>query len=131
MNARGPGSAVDRVPAIQHACDLDLLLFFKRHPRALLTSDQIVSYLGYDRERVARSLEGVITAGHLTRSQQPSRAVRLYVLTNDGAGGPLSTLLDIASTREGRGAVLRHLASRNGGGGARLEDREPFIKRVA
>ena len=96
MNARGPDSAVDRVPAIQHACDLDLLLFFKRHPRALLTSDQIVSYLGYDRERIARSLEGLITAGHLTRSQQPSR----------------------------------HLASRNGGG-ARLEAREPFIKRVA
>jgi len=59
-------SVLDRLPSVQHACDLDLLLFFSRHPRALLTSEQLVAYLGYDRDRIALSLDGLIEAGLLT-----------------------------------------------------------------
>ena len=98
--------------SVQHACDLDLLLFFSRHPRALLTSEQLVAYLGYDRDRVALSLDGLIEGGLLTRSQNPSHATRLYVL---GQGtfqdGGLAALLKIAATREGRLRVLQLLTS--------------------
>ena len=73
-------SMLERIRAIRHACDLDLLLFFNRHPRALLTSEQLVAYLGYDGARVANSLDGLIGAGLLTRSQYPSHAARMYVL---------------------------------------------------
>ena len=103
-------SALARVRGVQHACDLDLLLFFSRNPRALLTSEQIVAFLGYDREQVAKSLDGLIEAGHLTRSPNPSHAARLYVLEFDGAsGGPLASLLKIAATREGRRDLLQLL----------------------
>ncbi len=53
-------STVDRVPGIRHACDIDLLLFFYRHPRAMLTSEQLVAYLGYGRERIAKSLDALV-----------------------------------------------------------------------
>jgi hypothetical protein len=103
-------SSLKRLRGIQHACDLDLLLFFSRHPRALLTSEQLVAYLGYDRDRVATSLDGLIDAGFLTRSQNPSHTARLYVFEHGGpSGGELASLLRIAATREGRQLVLRLL----------------------
>lgn len=105
-------SIFDRIRGIRHACDLDLLLFFNRHPCALLTSEQIVAYLGYDREQVAKSLDGLIEAGLLTRSQNPPHAARLYVLELGGAsGGLLCSLLRIASTRQGRQDAKRLLES--------------------
>jgi len=106
------GSLLDRIGAIREACDLDLLLFFYRHPRALLTGDQLVAYLGYDRERIEDSIERLIEGGLLTRSQNPARAARLYVLELDGVpGGLLSSLARIAATREGRQAAMRRLGS--------------------
>ena len=105
-------SMLDRIQGIRHACDLDLLLFFYRHPRALLTSEQLVAYLGYDRERVVKSLDGLIEAGLLTRSQNPSHAAHLYVMhLRDLPDGLLSSLLKIAATREGRQGVMRLLES--------------------
>ena len=101
---------LDRIRGIRHACDLDLLLFFYRHPRALLTGERLVTVLGYDGEQVAKSLDGLIEAGLLTRSQNPSHAARLYVLELGGVhGGPLSALLEIAATSEGRRELLRLL----------------------
>jgi hypothetical protein len=104
-------SMLDRIRGIRLVCDLDLMLFFYRHPRALLTSEQIVAYLGYAAEQVAKSLEGLIEAGLLTRSQSPSHAAQLYTLELGGDLGPLSSLLRIASTREGRLDVKQLLAS--------------------
>jgi hypothetical protein len=107
---------LERLRGIQHACDLDLLLFFSRHPRALLTSEQLVAYLGYDRDRVATSLDGLIAAGLVSRSQNPSHTARLYVLERSGPpGGALASLLKIAATREGRQVVLRLLEPRPDG----------------
>lgn len=101
---------LDRIRGIQHACDLDLLLFFSRHPRVLLTREQLVAYIGYDRDQVAKSLDRLIEAGLLTRSQNPAHAARLYVLGNGGLlGGALDSLLKIAATREGRRVVLQLL----------------------
>lgn len=97
---------LERLDGIRDACDLDLLVFFYRHPRSLLTSEQIVAYVGYDRDRVARALEGLITSGLLVRAQSPTHAARLYNLDLAGQpGGSLRSLLAYASTREGRSAV--------------------------
>ena len=104
---------LDEIRGIRDACDLDLLLFFYRHPRALLTIEELVTSLGYDSGRVANALDGLIEAGLLTRSQNPSHAARLYVLELRGlAGGLLSSLLEIAATREGRQDAMRVLESR-------------------
>ena len=102
---------LDRIRGVRHACDLDLLLFFYRHPCALLTSEEIVAFLGYDRERIASSLEQLIDAELLTRSQNPAHAARLYMLQlHARPGGLLSSLLKLAATRQGRQDALRLLA---------------------
>ena len=105
---------LERIPYIRRACDLDLLLFFHRHPCALLTSEQLLAYLGYDREQVAKSLEGLIEGGLLRRSQNPSHAARLYILELHGPPAELlSSLLKITGAREGRLEVMRLLESGN------------------
>ena len=102
---------LDSLGAVRHQCDVDLLLFFYRHPRALLTADSLVSYLGHDHDRVAKSLDGLIAAGLLTRSQNPSRSARLYQLNLDGhPGSELAAFLKIVSARQGRNEVMRLLA---------------------
>ncbi len=117
MSTEDLRSMLDRIRGIRHACDLDLLLFFHRHPRALLTSEQLVVYLGYDGERVAKSLDGLIESGLLARSQYPSRTARMYVLELGGVpGGLLPSLLKIAATRQGRQDVMRLLESGPTGG---------------
>jgi DNA-binding MarR family transcriptional regulator len=103
---------LERIRGIHHPCDLDLLLFFHRHRRTLLTSEWLATFVGYDRERVAKSLDGLIEAGHLKRSQSLSRGARLYLLELSGAdGGSLASLLSIAATRQGRRDVMRFLVS--------------------
>ena len=103
---------LDRVRGIRHACDLDLLLFFYRHPRALLTIEWLSTCIGYDREHIAKALDGFIANGLLTQSQSRSHAAHLYVLAPGGlADGPLSSLLEFAATRAGRQGVIRLLAS--------------------
>ena len=123
---------LDRIRGIRLACDLDLLLFFYRHPRALLTAEQLVAYLGYDREQVAKSLDGLIESGLMTRSQNPSHTARLYVLELDALpGGLLSSFLKIAATRAGRLEAMRLLGAPVGRTpNARLR-RRPVLKKVA
>lgn len=105
-------SLLDGLGGIRHRCDLDLLLFFYRHPRALLTAESLVSYLGHDHDRVAKSLDGLIAASLLRRSQNPSRSARLYELNLDGRPGrQLASLLKIAATPQGRKEAMRLLAS--------------------
>ncbi len=103
---------LDRVRDIRDACDLDLLLFFRRHPRALLTPDDLATRLGYGHERISKALDGLIATGLLKQYRTPSHAACLYVLE---PGGPpdesFSPLLDFASSREGRLEMLRLLAS--------------------
>jgi DNA-binding MarR family transcriptional regulator len=57
-----------RVVGLRDVCDLDLLLFFSRHPRVVLSSEQLAAYVGYDPQQVARSLEVLVDAGLLRRS---------------------------------------------------------------
>jgi DNA-binding MarR family transcriptional regulator len=101
---------LDHIGCLKHACDLDLLRFFHRHPWAFLISERLAAYVGYDLPQVAQSLETLITAGLLQRSRDSTRPARLYVLTRGGPlAGSLSSLLRIAATPEGRLAVIHAL----------------------
>ncbi len=125
-------SLLDRIRGIRHACDLDLLVFFHRHPCALLTSEQIVAFLGYDRDRVFKSIEGLIEAGLLTRSQNPAHAARLYRLELGGrSGGWLESLLQFAGTRQGRADVLQLLQDGSERGPAAQLRRRVGLVRIA
>jgi DNA-binding MarR family transcriptional regulator len=93
------------IGVLRHPCDLDLLLFFHRHPQALLTGDRLAAYVGYDLNQTARSLDLLTEAGFLRRSQNPTHAARMYVLQTPAAGW-LASLIDIASTPEGRRSLL-------------------------
>ena len=111
MDIRELRSLLDRIGAVRRPCDLDLLVFFYRHPRALLTAEELIAYLGRDREDVASSLDSLIEAGLVTRSQNPSRTARLYILELDALpGGLLNSFLEIAASREGRRELMQLLA---------------------
>ena len=111
MPPRRVGDLLDRIGGIKDPCDLDLLLFFHRHPRAVLTSERLALYVGYELSQIAKSLETLIAAGLLTRVQRPTASARMYVLATDSPrGGSLDALLRHASTRQGRLATLAALA---------------------
>lgn len=95
---------------VRNACDLDLLIFLWRHPRTLLTSEQVATLVGYPMKEAAESLELFIGSGLLDRTQHALHAARMYVLKLDGPrGSRLKRLLDLASTREGRCRILEAL----------------------
>ena len=100
------------ISVVQNGCDLDLLVFLHRHPRTLLTNEQIAAFVGYDMKQVAKSLEAFVEAGLLERTQNPTHAARMYLLKLQGphSGGP-KNLLELASTREGRRAILDTMKS--------------------
>lgn len=95
---------------IQGACDLDLLVFLHRHPRTLLTNEQLAAFVGYDMKQVAKSVDAFSEAGLLERTQNAKHAARMYVLSLKGpAGGGLKALLELACTRNGRRDILKFL----------------------
>ena len=114
MTPKRIGDLLARIGCLRDPCDLDLLLFFHRHPRAYLISERLAQYVGYDLPHVAQSLETLMTAGLLRQSPDSTRPVRLYVLTRSSGllGRWLSSLLRIAATREGRLAVIHALKQR-------------------
>lgn len=97
---------------IQHPCDLDLLVFLNRHPRVLMTSEQLAALVGYDLKQVARSLDFLIERGLLSRSQSQARVARIYLFRADGAEAQLEHLLRLGSTPDGRTALIRLLEER-------------------
>ncbi|HVF58631.1 MAG TPA: hypothetical protein VNJ70_02280 [Thermoanaerobaculia bacterium] len=104
-----------RLEVVRDVCDLDLLVFLHRHPRAMVPSDQLASFIGCDRERTARSLENLIAAGIAARRQGPASAVpMIHFVGDDRQREPLASLLALASTRNGRAQVLQALAAAEG-----------------
>src|SRR5262245_2380378 len=91
---------------LRHACELDLLLFFHRHPRAILTSARLAAYVGYDQNQVTRSLERLADAGLLVGSRNSTSGARLYVLRT-AKGSWVNSVLEIALTRDGRQRLLQ------------------------
>ena len=101
-------------PLVQDACDLDLLVFLYRHPRTLLTSEQLAAFVGYDMRRVVKVLDAFAEAGILERVQSSTHAARMYLLSLHGPhGGGIKPLLEVASTREGRRSILEALNAGN------------------
>jgi DNA-binding MarR family transcriptional regulator len=47
-------------------------MFLHRHPRTLLTSEQLAGFLGYNLKEIARALDSFIEAGLLERTAQQS-----------------------------------------------------------
>ena len=95
---------------VRNACDLDLLVFLWRHPRALMTSDRIAQTLGYTPVQIGSALDRLIEEGLLERAQNPSRAARLYLLVLEGESGEATArLLSLARDPEVRRALLRAL----------------------
>ena len=109
MKPKQIGDLLDRIGCLRYPCDLDLLLFFYRHPQAFLKSERLAEYVGYDLPQVERSLETLMTAGLLRKSPDSTRPARLYVLARSTLGGWLSSLLRVAATRDGRLAVIHAL----------------------
>lgn len=117
MTPKRVGDLLDRIGCLRNPCDLDLLLFFYRHPRAFLIGERLAEYAGYDLAQVEQSLEALITAGLLRRTPDSTPPARLYVLSQGSTrGGWLSSLLRIAVTREGRLAVIQALKQRHSSG---------------
>jgi len=114
MEHEEPRGLLDRIGVLRHRCDLDLLVFFSRHPRVLLTSESLVRFLGDDASEIARSLDVLLATGLLTRTQTDTHAARLYVFSNEGVHHEwLPGILRIASTAEGRRRLLSALSERD------------------
>lgn len=109
-NAKALAALLTQTPVVRNACDVDLLVFLHRHPRALLTSEQLAAFVGYDIKEIAKSLEAFLEVGLLERTQNPKHAARMYLLVLDGPGHDgIRDLLKLASTRNGRRDVLQAL----------------------
>lgn len=99
-----------RTSVIQDACAFDLLVFFYRHPLAILTSEQLSVFIGHDLKKIGTSLEALINAGFLIRAKHPTHAARMYCLMLNGPlEQGLTALLEFASTLRGRRSVLQNL----------------------
>ncbi len=103
---------LDRIPVLRDSCDLDVLLFFVRHPRALLSSDQIATLLGCGVKKLGDSLDVLVTADLLSRTQKQNGVARLYVFAESVAPDWLPSLVELASTRAGRLALRNALKDR-------------------
>jgi hypothetical protein len=100
-------------PLIRGACELDLLGFLQRHPRILLTSEQLAVFVGYDMKQVAKSIDVFIEAGLLGRTKNRLHAARMYSLVLNGLQGDgLTALLELAGTKHGRRELLALLGPR-------------------
>ena len=125
---------LDRIGVLRHPCDLDLLVFFVRHPRTLMASEQLAAFLGYDLKQISDSLDILLETGLLTRTSDPTLAARMYVFAIGGTnGGGLPELLELASTREGRLILRREMKRRaleaTTGPAARTDGRVPTPQR--
>jgi hypothetical protein len=121
MTSRQLRQLLDRSKVLRHACDVDLLLFFYRHPQSLLTSDQLASFVGYGLPQIAKSLDAFIAAGIIERSQNPTHYARMYRLVRGAPDGWCASIMKVATTRRGRDDLLRILkepSQAGAGGGA-------------
>jgi DNA-binding MarR family transcriptional regulator len=86
--------------------------FLNRHRDALMTSEHLAAFLGYDPAQLAKSLDFLGEHQLLLRSQQPTHFARLYRFRTEHADERLQEILEVASTLEGR-RHLRQLLKQN------------------
>jgi hypothetical protein len=97
---------------LRDVCDLDLLLFFSRHPRVVLSSEQLAAYVGYDLVEVARALDVLLGSGVLKRTLNHGTPGRMYVLEVNHAEEWLEPLRRVCATPDGRHALRALLRER-------------------
>ena len=107
------GQLLDRIGVLGQPADLDLLIFFARHPRVLIATDRLAALTGYEPEQTAGSLDVLLNAGLITLAQKPSGAPRLYVFVPAAGAEWIHELFTIATTPPGRVALRRALAARS------------------
>ena len=108
------GRLLDERNVLRHPSDLDLLVFFARQPRSLLSSEHLAAFLGYGVKEIASSLELLLEAGFLTRTPHPRHVARMYVLAaTPPGGGWLLAVKRLATTREGRLALIGEIRRRS------------------
>src|SRR5438876_2280221 len=90
MTLRRIGDLLDRIGCLKHPCDLDLLLFFDRHPRAFLIRERLAEYVGYDLTQVEASLKTLITPGlwRWSPHSPPPRPLSVLPRAATLSGGP-------------------------------------------
>ena len=98
--------------SLNHPCDLDLLLFFRRHPDILTTSEELAKFAGYELRQIGRSLDALVERQLVLRSQNPTHAARRYRLAPIVEGEWLHRLLRVADTLNGRRELRRLLRDR-------------------
>lgn len=104
---------LEQASVLTRPCDLDLAVFFARHPRSLLSSDSLSAFLGYQIKDIADSLDVLLAAGILRRKQTSAHAARLYELTIESSEAEwLERVMALAATRHGRLALLEEIARR-------------------
>lgn len=110
-----------RLPAqiddlLRHPCDLDLLIFFASHPHTLMRNEQLAILLGYEFKQIDVSIDILTRAGLVTVSENQTFTSRMYVfVAGDQRPAWLPDLLQLASTREGRLALVQPLRQRSTG----------------
>ena len=96
---------------LKHPCDLDLLLFFRRHYSALMTSEQLSQLTGYELQQIAKSLDLLVACKVLRRSQNTTHSACLYRFEPENGGPQFQEIFEVASTIEG-GRRLRDVLKR-------------------
>lgn len=122
------------VSLLRNACDLDLFVFLNRHPRSLLSTEQLAALVGYPMSQIAESIEVFIAAGILDRIQNPGHAARLYHLNthrHTPEGERLRRLVQLASTRQGRRSILQVIHTEGSDGEPGASKVEGRLLRVA
>lgn len=102
---------LERLPALQQFCDLDLLVFFSKHPLTLKSKEQLAHLLGYPANEIIRSLDALFTAGFLAGARNTVGPAMYLFETGGTNGGLLLEVVEFASTRLGRLALRLELAS--------------------
>ena len=108
MSRNRRGGFLDGIGSITDPCDRDLLLFFYRHPRTVLTIERLALYVGYQPSHVATSLDALMMRGLVTCVPGSTTTPALMsVLTVDGQGHrrPGDTLRDRPASRDGMATI--------------------------
>jgi hypothetical protein len=122
------GEGVHRTPAdilltvLASPCDLDVLLFVHRHPRALLGLDDLARGAGYSVREVRASIEALTAAGLVACAKRTSEdhtsSTVFYEFTPGTWDAIVPTLLWVASSADGRRVLRRALSHTRHRGGA-------------
>jgi hypothetical protein len=100
---------------LEHPCDLDLIVFFFRHPRALLTLHDVAARVGYHEDQVRAGVDTLERAGLLTWSkggpEESASDSRLFELTPGAWADILPAFLWVARSVDGRRTLRRALTA--------------------